>query len=97
MLEHFFRVSVGDQKRDVVSLLLSACVIHQRSTDEDLDCFPPQNKEGFRSLGQEASELVNQDILNLVCLLYSYADSYAVDTWLYEDLLVLIAGNCQWV
>ncbi len=97
MLEHFFCVSVGDQERDVVSLLLLAGRIHQSSTDADLDCFPPQDKEGLRSLGKKASELVNQYVLDLVCLLYSYADSYAVDTRLYEDLLVLITSDCEWI
>ena len=68
---------------------------HPRSTDANLDCLPPQNEERFRSLSEETGELVNKNILNLICLFYSYADSHAVDTGFYEDLLVLVARDCE--
>lgn len=38
---------------------------------------------------------MDQDVLNLVCLLDSYADSHTIDAWLYEDLLILIARYRQ--
>jgi hypothetical protein len=36
-------------------------------------------------------------MLNLVSLLYPYADTDTVDAWLNEDFLVLVACNSQWV
>lgn len=59
--------------------------------------FASQNEEGFGSLSQESGELVYQDILNLIGLFYPDANSHTVDARFYEDLLVLIAGNGQWV
>jgi len=60
-----------------------------------LDRFPPQNEECLCTLGQEACELVDQNMLDLVRLLYPYAYAHAVDTRLDQDLFVLIAGDCE--
>lgn len=79
VLEHLLGVEVCNEEGDVVSL----------------DGFPSQNEERLGTLCQEASELVDQDMLNLVCLLDSDADADAVDAGLDEDALVLIAGDGQ--
>lgn len=63
----------------------------------DLDGFPSQNEERFGALCQEAGELVDQDVFDLVCLLDSNADTDAVDGGLDQDTLVLVAGNGQGV
>lgn len=60
-----------------------------------LDWLPTQDKEGLRSLGQEPRELVHQDILNLVRLLYLDADANTVDAGLDEDSLVFIPGDSE--
>ena len=65
----------------------------QKNRCSDLYCFSSQDEERLRSLGEEAGKFVNQDVLNLVCLLYPDADTNAVDAWLDEDLLILIARN----
>ena len=59
----------------------------------NLDGLPPEDEEGLGALCQEASELVDQDMLDLVGLLDLDAASYAVDAGLDEDALVLVAGN----
>ena len=61
----------------------------------DLYWLASQDEEGFRALRQESCELVYQDMLNFICLLYSYANTDTVDTGLNEDLLVFIARNSQ--
>ena len=61
----------------------------------DLDGFPSEDEEGLGALCQEAGELVDQDVFDLVCLLDPDADADAVDTGLDEDTLVLIAGDGQ--
>lgn len=48
-----------------------------------LDRFASKNEERFGSLGQESSELVNQDVLNFVGLFDPYADSHTVHTGFY--------------
>ena len=63
-----------------------------RSTN--LDGFPSQNEERLGTLCQEAGELVDQDVFDLVCLLDSDADADAVDTGLDEDTLVLVTRDC---
>lgn len=57
----------------------------------DLYRFPPKDEEGFRSLRQKSCELVDQDVLNFVCLLNSYADANTIDARLDEDFLVLVS------
>jgi hypothetical protein len=41
--------------------------------------FPPQDEESLCSLRQESRELVDQDMLYLICLLYPNAHAHAVD------------------
>lgn len=48
-------------------------------------------------MGQESSEFVDQNVLNLIGLLDLDADTNTVYTWLYKDSLVLISRNRQWV
>jgi hypothetical protein len=93
MLKHFFSVGVGDQERDIISLRSLIQSPARGNIRLYLDWLPPQNEEGFGALSEEAGELMDQDVLNFVCLLYSDADAHAVDTGLYEDLLILITGN----
>lgn len=57
--------------------------------------FPPQDEERLGSLRQEARELVDQDMLNLVGLLDLDADAHRVYARLDEDALVLVARNRQ--
>ena len=64
-----------------------------RSTD--LDGFPSEDEEGLCTLCQEAGELVDQDVFDLVCLLDPDADADTVDAGLDKDTLVLIAGDSQ--
>jgi hypothetical protein len=72
-------MKVGDQERDVISL----------------DRFPPQDVKRLCSLGQEAGELVNQYMLNLICLLDLDAYPHAIDAGLDIDALVLVARYGQ--
>ena len=60
-----------------------------------LDRFPPENEERFGSLRQKTSELMDEDVLNLVRLLDLDAYPNAVDTRLNEDLLVLVSCDGQ--
>lgn len=60
-----------------------------------LDWFSPQYEKGLGPLGQEPCEFMDQNVLNLVCLLDSYADSHTIDAWLYENLLILVSRDCQ--
>lgn len=59
--------------------------------------FPPENEECFSSLRQKSREFVHEYVLYLVRLLDPYANPYAVDARLYEDLLVFVAGDSEWV
>lgn len=43
------------------------------------DSFPSQYEERFRSLRQEPCKLVNKNVLNLIRLLYPYADPDTID------------------
>lgn len=81
VLQHSFCMEVRDQERDVVSL----------------DWFPPQDEEGFCSLRQESGKLVDQDVLNFICLLNSDADAHTVYAGLNQDLFILIPRNCEGV
>jgi hypothetical protein len=67
------------------------------STSTYIDRLPPQDEERLRSLGQEPRELVYQNVLNLIRLLYPYADTHAVHRRLDEDTLLLVPRNGQWV
>ena len=66
-------------------------------TIANLDRFPPQYKERLRPLSKKPGKFMDQDMLDLVRLLYPYADSDTVDTWLDEDFLILITCNRQWI
>jgi hypothetical protein len=63
MLQHLLGVEIGNEEANIISF----------------DGFPPQNIEALGALGQEAGELVHEDVLNLVGLLDLDAYSYAVD------------------
>jgi hypothetical protein len=63
----------------------------------NLDGLPSQNEKRLCTLGQEASELVNQNVFNLIGLLDSDADTDAVDTGFDKDTLILVARDGQGV
>lgn len=58
-----------------------------------LDRFPSQDEEGLGSLSEETRELVDQDVLNLVCLLDTYTDPHTVYTGLNKNFLVFISSH----
>ena len=58
-----------------------------------LHWLPAQDEERLSTLRQESCKLVDQDVLNLVCLLDLDADADTVDAGLNEDSLVLISRN----
>lgn len=60
-----------------------------------LDRFPPENEESLRALGQEPSELVHEDVLDLIGLLDLDADADAVDARFDEDLLIVVSRHGQ--
>ena len=62
-----------------------------------LDGFPAQDVEGLGSLCQEAGELVDQNVLNLVRLLDFDADAHAVNAWLNVDALVFVSRHGEGV
>lgn len=74
---HLFCVEVGDEEAYVVAL----------------HWFSPQDEEVLRSHHHEAHEFMAQDLLNLVCLLDSNADSDRVDGALDQNLLLVIAAD----
>lgn len=77
MGKHFFRVEVGDEETDVISL----------------HWLPAQNEERFGSLGEEPSEFVNKNVLDLICLLDSDTYAYRIVAWLDFDLLIFIPAD----
>jgi hypothetical protein len=102
VLQHLLGVEVGDKEGDVISLeeakLAMRGTADRRSHQVTcLDGLPPEDEEGLGSLGQESGKLVDQDVLDLVCLLDLDAYPYAVDAGLDEDTLVLVPGNDQGV
>ena len=62
-----------------------------------LDRLPPQDEESLRSLRQESRKLVHQDMLDLVRLLYPYANTHTVHRGLDEDTFFLVSRYGQWV
>jgi hypothetical protein len=81
VLQHLLGVEVGDKERNVIALrnnqhLLTANA--QGPTSTYIDRLPPQDEERLRSLRQETRELVHQDVLDLIRLLYPYADTHTV-------------------
>lgn len=81
VLQHLLGMEVCDQERNVISL----------------DRFPPQDDKTLCSLLQEPCELVNQNVLDFVCLFDLNAYAHAVDAGLDQDPLVLIARYGEWV
>lgn len=79
MGKHLFRVEVRDEETDVISL----------------HWLPAQNEERFRSLGEEPSEFVNKNVLDLICLLDSDTYAYRIVAWLNFDLLIFIPADMQ--
>lgn len=72
-------MEVGDQKRDIIAL----------------NRFPPQDVERLSSLCQESRELVDQNVLDLVCLFDLDAYPHAVDTGLDVHALVLVSRHSK--
>lgn len=72
VLVHRLSVEVGDEERDIVSL----------------DGLTTQDDEGLRALGQEAHELLGQQLLQLIGLLNSNRDSQRVDGSLDQNSLL---------
>lgn len=68
---------------------LSSCVVAY------LDRFPPKDEEALRSLCQESCEFMDQNVFNLVRLLYPNAHTHAVHRRLNEYLLILVAGDSK--
>lgn len=77
MSKHFFRVEVRNEETDIVSL----------------NWLPAQNEERFRSLGEEPSEFVHKNVLDLICLLDSDTYAYRIVAWLNFDLLIFIPAD----
>jgi hypothetical protein len=81
VLKHFFGMEVCDEEGDIIAF----------------NGLASQDEEGFGTLSEEASELVDKNSLNLVCLLDLDADAHTVDTRLDEDLLILVTCDDQGV
>lgn len=62
-----------------------------------LDSLSPQNEKGLGALGQEPGELVYENVLNLIGLLYPETDPDAVYAGLDKDPLILVARDNQGV
>lgn len=95
MLQHGLRVEIRDQERDIIALLpvsILSCRI-QRGQLPDLYRLPPQNEERLCSLGQEPGELVDEDMLDFIGLLYSDTDTDTVHARFNEDLFVLVSRH----
>ena len=98
MFQHFFRVKVGNEKRNVISLYyLSRSYTLKQGSFTHLDSLSPKNKECFRSLGQKPRELVYQNILNFICLFDLDAETDAVHARLNKDSFILISRHNKWV
>jgi hypothetical protein len=84
-------VVIRDQERYIISLPQSAPPSIHVIILSYLNRFSPQNEESFRTLGQESSELVNENMLNLIRLLNLDADADAVDARFDEYFLIVVA------
>lgn len=59
VLEHRFRMNVGDQERDVVTLGTASAFLRSGQVDRTYrDGFPAQHDEALRALHHEAREFV---------------------------------------
>jgi hypothetical protein len=63
----------------------------------NLDGLPAEDEEGLGPLGQEAGELVDQDVFDLVGLLDLDADTDAVDAGLDKDAFIVVSRDGQGV
>lgn len=102
MLQHLLGVEVGDEERNVIALPKRSAINPfpsnaQCPASTYLDRLPPQDEESLRSLRQESRELVHQNMLDLVRLLYPYAHTHTVDRRLDEDTFFLVSRDGQWV
>ena len=79
MGKHFFRVEVRNEETDVISL----------------HWLPAQNEERFRSLGEEPSEFVDKNVLDLICLLDSDTYANGIVAWLNLHLFIFISADMQ--
>ena len=75
--QHLFGMEVGDEEGDI----------------EALDWLPAQNEERLRSLGEESSEFVDQNVLDLVRLLDANRYSNGISGRLNEAGAQLV--NCN--
>lgn len=73
---HLFCVEVGDEEADVIAL----------------NRFPPQDEEVLCSHHHEPHKFMAEDLLNLIGLFDSNADSHGVYRPLDQDLLLVIAA-----
>ena len=95
MFQHLFRMEVRDQKRNVVSLMHFSIMSQLKMRASHLHGFPSQDEERFRSLGQESCEFVDQNVLNLICLLDADAHANAIHAWFNQNFLILVPGYSQ--
>lgn len=77
VLVHLLCVEVGDEKTDVIAL----------------HWFPPEDEEVLRPHHHEPHELMAQDLLNLIGLLDSDADSDRVDGALDQNFLFVVTAD----
>lgn len=74
---HLLRVEVSDQEANVIALYR----------------FPPQNEEVLSSHHHESHELVAKDLLDLISLFDSNADSDRIDGSFDQNLLLVITAD----
>lgn len=106
MLQHLFRMEIGDQKRDIITLSPNEPLnVRQNTTlpkskvfeQTHLNSLPSEYKKGLRPLCQESGKLMYQNMLYLVRLLDLDANPNAIYAGFNKDLLVLVPRYCQWV
>ena len=59
--------------------------------------LPPQDEEIFCSHHHEAHELVAEDLLDLISLFNSDADTHGVNGALYQNLFFVISADDDWL
>ena len=99
VLKHLLGMEVGDEEGNVIALGSVSCARGSSMCigTAYLDSLPSQDEKGLGALGQEASELVDEDVLNLIGLLDPDAYTDTVYAGLYEDSLVLVSGDGEGV
>jgi len=101
VFQHGLRVEVGDQERNVVSLIVPDNHNDPNQLDAHripfmatyLNSLPPQDNKPLRSHSHEPSKLFTQDPLDFVGLLDRDGESDRVDTGFDEDAFRFISGN----